>query len=224
MNEEYRDELLIYGIKPIERVPYTPEYIKYDKLFSPPECQSIIDFGLKQNKFQIAGVGNSEPNQYKIDTKYRMVKSMALEPTEVFDWLYKKLLRHVVWTNKERFQFDLSGVNEQIQLLWYQHQENISPDELPEGSVRAPGHYNQHQDVGGGYSSLRKLSVTVQLSPGDSYEGCDLHLLTHRDICLEERKQGDMIIFPSYLPHYVSDITKGERFSLVVWVSGPPFR
>ena len=35
--------------------------------------------------------------------------------------------------------------------------------------------------------------------------------------------QGTIIIFPSMLPHRVTPVTKGVRYSLVQWFSGPDF-
>ena len=38
------------------------------------------------------------------------------------------------------------------------------------------------------------------------------------------REQGQIIVFPSYTLHEVTPITKGTRYSLVSWVSGPSFK
>ena len=39
------------------------------------------------------------------------------------------------------------------------------------------------------------------------------------------RKQiGDLVVFPSYVLHEVTPVTKGERNSLVCWVTGPSFK
>ena len=38
-----------------------------------------------------------------------------------------------------------------------------------------------------------------------------------------ELKKGAMILFPSFLLHKVSPVTKGTRNSLVGWVRGPNF-
>ena len=39
-----------------------------------------------------------------------------------------------------------------------------------------------------------------------------------------KNKQGDLILFPSYTLHEVKPVTKGERNSLVAWVTGKPFK
>ena len=40
----------------------------------------------------------------------------------------------------------------------------------------------------------------------------------------EIKDQGSMIIFPSFLDHCVTPITKGTRYSLVLWSVGDPFK
>ena len=36
--------------------------------------------------------------------------------------------------------------------------------------------------------------------------------------------EGDLLFFPSYLPHEVTPVTKGVRYSLVMWFLGYPFQ
>jgi hypothetical protein len=38
------------------------------------------------------------------------------------------------------------------------------------------------------------------------------------------RQQGTLIAFPSFLEHRDAPVTRVERFSLVAWVDGPPYR
>ena len=39
-----------------------------------------------------------------------------------------------------------------------------------------------------------------------------------------ERTRGAMALFPSFLPHRVTPVTRGVRYSLVGWVCGKPWR
>ena len=73
-------------------------------------------------------------------------------------------------------------------------------------------------------SSLRKISTVTQLSPPSNYDGCRLHLFTSQDQEMQHVEAGDTILFPSYLPHCVTPITRGVRYSLVSWVMGPAFQ
>jgi PKHD-type hydroxylase len=80
---------------------------------------------------------------------------------------------------------------------------------------------------------IRKISVTINLSEPGSYDGGNLmfdlgqHQHSGRDQfyeCLEIRDRGSMIVFPSFLPHCVTPITRGTRYSLVLWNLGKPFK
>ena len=87
------------------------------------------------------------------------------------------------------------------------------------------GHYDWHHDVnfhGESYRD-RKLSVTIQLSDSDSYEGGDFEF---EDIITNThfRAKGTILIFPSYLRHRVTTVTTGRRSSLVAWYSGPHWK
>ena len=66
--------------------------------------------------------------------------------------------------------------------------------------------------------------MTVQLSDSNEYEGGNLHLINGPTPFVAEREQGMIYSFPSYTLHEVTPVTKGERSSLVCWVTGPSFK
>ena len=72
---------------------------------------------------------------------------------------------------------------------------------------------------------VRKLSVTVNLSEPVDYEGGTLELLfdgaKHE---LPNPPYGSAIVFPSFIHHRITPITKGTRKSAVMWFNGPPLR
>ena len=39
-----------------------------------------------------------------------------------------------------------------------------------------------------------------------------------------EMNKGDIVVFPSYLMHRVTPVTRGERYSLVAWACGEQFK
>ena len=80
----------------------------------------------------------------------------------------------------------------------------------------------------------RKVSITVNLSDPEDYEGGDLWL-THlpTDYNSEEfrtftdpsfRDKGAVVVFPSWVRHRVTPVTRGTRYSAVAWFNGPPLR
>jgi PKHD-type hydroxylase len=77
------------------------------------------------------------------------------------------------------------------------------------------------------HNRVRKLSMSVLLN--DNYRGGDFQFIysqqgKHKIETVELNKAGSIIVFPSYLEHRVTSITKGIRYSLVVWFVGPPFK
>ena len=63
----------------------------------------------------------------------------------------------------------------------------------------------------------RDLSASLILSDRNDYDNGNLGFkLPHSDLEIEE-EQGLMIVFPSLYIHRVSEITRGERASIVIW-------
>jgi PKHD-type hydroxylase len=42
----------------------------------------------------------------------------------------------------------------------------------------------------------------------------------HAGIKTASKERGTVHLFPSYMPHKVTPITRGTRYSLVIWVHG----
>ena len=77
------------------------------------------------------------------------------------------------------------------------------------------------------HGHVRKLSMTVLLN--DNYEGGEFQFATYsQEKCNittpEFNKTGSIIVFSSDVEHRVAPVTKGIRYSLVVWFMGPPFK
>jgi len=77
---------------------------------------------------------------------------------------------------------------------------------------------------------IRKLSMTINLSDEDDYEGGNLrfdlgpHQKNRFLECTEIRPKGSIIVFPSSIYHQVTPVKKGTRYSLVMWALGKPFK
>ena len=145
---------------------------------------------------------------------YRSGSTKWIPQSPEWFWLYKKLQDSVIYANKILWNFNLSSITEEIQ---YGEYSSVGKD-----------HYNWHVDIGKGHPSLRKLSVIIQLSNPDEYEGGDVEFFTggdYNDSKLKMNKEkGSALVFPSYILHRVTPVTKGIRKSLVLWVGGTQFR
>ena len=78
---------------------------------------------------------------------------------------------------------------------------------------------------------VRKLSITLMLSDPNNYEGGNLkfdrgeHIKNrYEEISGGMVNQGSIVVFPSYKYHCVTPVTKGTRYSLVVWFNGRPMK
>jgi len=157
--------------------------------------------------FEKASTINSKSNGKEI----RSSSVKWIPNNQQWSWLYLKLMDMAVQANNALWHFDLYSVPDLIQYTEYYATEN--------------GHYTWHQDFGPGTPSLRKVSITVQLSGPDEYEGGDLEYWKGgNDIIKAPRDKGLVFIFPSYMMHRVTPITKGTRRSFVLWVGGEHYK
>ena len=88
-------------------------------------------------------------------------------------------------------------------------------------------HYGQHHDIDWNRQDgkHRKISITIQLSDPDDYDGGDFSFAFHQNPDpAAMRTQGTIIAFLSYQDHSVSPITRGKRNSMVAWFEGPRWR
>ncbi len=138
---------------------------------------------------------------------FRKGNETPLPPEEKTEWIYKKLEEVVRKYNAHAYAFKLAGLTQNIRVLEY----------------RVGDHYQAwHQDFGRGKTSIRKLSMSIQLSDPSAYEGGDLEFFNGRFV-QAPREQGNLIIFPSFVFHRVIPVTQGTRHSLVAWMNGPHF-
>ncbi|MGZ6539026.1 MAG: 2OG-Fe(II) oxygenase, partial [Bacteroidia bacterium] len=137
----------------------------------------------------------------------RMSQLMWIKPG-ASDWIYDKLAQACIQTNATKYKFDIQGFQTELQLASY------------EGN----GFFEWHMDFGPGDISNRKLSITVQLSDPDEYEGGELQFMINQNIVTAPKEKGTAIIFPSFALHRVTPVTKGVRKSIVGWIGGPPYK
>ena len=173
----------------------------YVQLLNPEQCKSIIN-SVETELWEDGGVSGNP------DVKYlRKVKTQAL-PVGQNGWPYTIINELLQFVNKEKYKFDCTGIldNDLPQILKYEEND----------------YFDWHIDVGNEYPT-RKLSFIIQLSDEKDYEGGDIEMLNAKLTPLS-KKQGSVIIFPSYLTHKIKKITKGTRYSIVGWIHGNSFK
>lgn len=85
------------------------------------------------------------------------------------------------------------------------------------------GHYKFHNDIVVRKDPImRKLSLVLAITDETEYKGGDFLLMPHGDNPERIRfKKGDLIAFPSWVPHKVEPVSEGHRITAVSWVYGP---
>ena len=150
-------------------------------------------------------------NEENLDVRSSSIK--WIPPNEQWGWLYEKLMNMIMEANDALWHFDLHCLTDDIQYTEYYADKG--------------GHYGWHQDMGPGDMSKRKISLTVQLSDPSEYEGGDLEYFRGGDPEKADkapRGKGVVFIFPSYIMHRVTKLTKGTRRSFVLWVGGEHYK
>ncbi len=175
-------------------------------LFTPEQCQMVIDAGRKQRP-QKAQVGMNKPKG-GVDTNKR-ITTISWIPFKEMQPMYDQINEFIQKANRNHFGFGDIQITEQAQFTEY-----------PEG-----GFYDWHMDTDVTMQHeppVRKISMTLLLSPENQFEGGDLELMAPGKRV--KLKQGHAIIFASFLNHRVAPVTKGVRQSLVMWFGGKPFK
>ena len=145
------------------------------------------------------------------DPSIRSSKVKWLPKSPAFQNLYERIGETILINNREHWNFDLKSMHEDIQYTEYHAEDK--------------GHYDWHLDLGPHWASLRKISVTINLSDPKDYDGGALEFdVGGKTKTFAPKSQGTLIAFPSYLMHKVNPITRGVRKSLVLWVGGSHFR
>tara|TARA_B100002019_G_scaffold292825_1_gene317304 strand:+ start:6037 stop:6594 length:558 start_codon:yes stop_codon:yes gene_type:complete len=168
-------------------------------------CDEIIEE--YRNGVTIALVGELDG---EVDSKLRQSKINWINND---NWIAGMMSHFVLSANRDYFGFDIDGYRKEIQFTQYY-----------EGDF-----YTWHIDSDTELLSedfTRKLSVVMCLSSKDDYEGGEFELFYPASQFKRSFKldYGDVIVFPSIIQHRVRKVKSGERFSLVGWMGGPPFK
>ena len=178
-------------------------------IFTPEQCKMIIEAGRAEPRNDASvGAGETGIKGGVVDTKTR-TSHISWIPFKKKTDMYKDIERIMKTTNGNHFGFDGMQITELAQYTEY-----------PEG-----GFYEWHvdNDVNMQHEPpVRKISMTLLLSPENEFEGGDLELMAEGKIA--KIKQGHAVFFASFIRHRVKPVTRGRRQSLVMWFGGTPFK
>tara|TARA_E500000318_G_scaffold4074_2_gene4364 strand:- start:7189 stop:7779 length:591 start_codon:yes stop_codon:yes gene_type:complete len=190
-------------------------YWWFDKGVSEDFCNKIIELGDSLSKQQ----GAIQDNKLNIQTR----KSDIVWLNE--DWIFKKTWEFLNVANKNsNWNFDVDWC-EQAQYTIYGKDQYYGwhMDQFSKPYEKTD--INHH-------GKIRKISMSLQLSNKDEYEGGELEFCSDNmpgkdrefTTCKDAKNKGTLIFFPSFLFHRVKPVTKGIRKSLVIWFIGKPYK
>jgi PKHD-type hydroxylase len=180
------------------------------EVLSPDECDHIFDLAKEWSVPLLSG-DNPIPNETYTDARMGYV---YLEDESVK--YYEKLTSVGRHWNDQYWKMDVTGVFECFDVIEYS---------APHGGM----HWHIDLSTGGASTANRKVNILTQLSDPNDYEGGDLQLFVPHDkleipIMNCPREKGSVVVFPPWIPHRVTPVTKGTRKSMVTYLHGPAIR
>jgi predicted 2-oxoglutarate/Fe(II)-dependent dioxygenase YbiX len=175
-------------------------------LFSDDECDDVIAWAEGMRFVDRKYLRTSAAAARNPDVEHG--KQISIDPLtadEHIAWFARKVAEIIVDLNRKIWRFDLNRLSE-IGILRYD-----KGDRFP-----------RHSDLQAPYCD-RKIGVFIQLSPPETYQGGVLEYGVdppHR----APRGRGAVLAFPAWVPHRVTPIRSGTRYSAARFALGPSFR
>ena len=204
-------------------------YWAFQSALSPKLCDDIIRYGLSKPESMAKTGGYDKPNLTEEDVLNIQEKRKSDIVWLSDTWIYREIHPYIhrankdagwnfEWSRSEHCQFTKYKLNQYYDWHCDSWNDVYNKPNTPE------------------FGMTRKLSVTCQLTDGSEYEGGELqfdfrnydphlrdenkHVVTSKEIL----PKGSIVVFPSFVWHRVKPVTKGTRYSLVMWDLGYPFK
>lgn len=171
-------------------------YFLWENGVSHKECESIINM-YKDLSFKEGQTGSNDHN----------LRNNSVYWIEINSLISRAMFQFILEANTKYFKYIIDEY-EQAQLSKYE----------------IDNFYDWHTDVLNlGKKQDRKLALTINLSNSESYEGGEFEFFDGRNKPIDpmKNKQGSVVVFDCLDWHRVKPITKGVRYSLVMWAIGP---
>jgi len=206
-------------------------YYYFQSALTPRFCDELVKYGIAQQEQLALTGGQNEKISKGKDLSKEDIKDLKKKRDSNIVWLndrwiYNEIQPFIHQANKLagwNFNWDYS---ESCQFTKYKLNQfydwHCDSWELPYADPN-------NKDTNG---KIRKLSVTCSLSDPKDYKGGELEF-DFRNMdpdkqsirkCAEISPRGSIVVFPSHVWHRVKPVTKGIRYSLVIWNLGYPFK
>ena len=175
-------------------------------LFTQAELDTLEQYcdGLPLEPARLTGEGNGGIRTTEVAWVFRKAET---------EDLYLRMEAAVLRLNADLFRFDLTSLTT-MQYAVYRQED--------------AGYFDWHNDYGryrgDPGQEPRKITLSLQLSDGTAYDGCDLEVRAAHPLDTAPRERGALMAFRANALHRVTPVTRGVRKSLVIWAAGPEFR
>ena len=176
--------------------------VLHTTFFTPEQCNAIKEQCVEELWMSGETIGGG------VNKKVRSVEQQVM-PIDQKGWPLTRILELAKQANGARFKFEVAGFLDVDAPMIMKYEKG--------------GHYDWHVDTGNSVCH-RKLSFTIQLSDDKDYSGGDVEFIGTKVDTKAFRQKGVCIIYPSFLPHRVTKVTKGTRHAIVGWIHGPTFK
>jgi len=194
--------MYVQRINPLNIYNQEDVFYKFNA-FTKPQIDVIVNY-VKDTTEPYYDDGIDPPPEEPIIN--RQVWDMRLDNHPEMQDFHKRLGEVTAEANKQ-FGFDI----DYLQLMKY-HEYGKSNNNL-----------DWHTDLGPGIAAHRKLSFSIMVN--DGYKGGQLEIMANSYKYKVPSYIGGMAIFPSFIPHRVTQVTKGLRGVIVgMWAGNRPYR
>jgi len=206
-------------------------YYYFQSALTPRFCDELIKYGTSQQE-QLALTGGQTT---------KINEGKPLDDKDIVD-LKKKRDSNIVWLNDRWIYKEIQPLIHQANRLAGWNYDWDFSESCQFTKYKLNQFYNWHSDSWdkpydtpgnqNTHGKIRKLSVTCSLSDSKDYKGGELEFdFRNKENgkpaikkCMEILPRGSIVVFPSFVWHRVRPVTKGTRYSLVIWNLGNPFK
>jgi PKHD-type hydroxylase len=178
-------------------------YLAVPNAFSAEECDRIVALGeaAEGEPGPVYGGGG-----YGVDRRQRDVRTTLHARSEANAWVFDRL-DDMFAVGAEEFGLPVGPMTEPIQILRYDVGNHFA---------------TWHTDGGLDALDQRRISMSVELSERQDYDGGELEVVPELVCRPRTLPRGSVQLFPSRALHRVTPVTRGRRWSLVAWTGAPP--
>jgi PKHD-type hydroxylase len=176
------------------------DWVMCSELLSAETCDSLVALGQSFPLDKTTVVGQDRLKEHRVGNVHVLPSAPRTRA------LYQLLWDTALDATKQHYGLILSGITRMPHYVEYH---------------AGRGHFHWHNDYSHeSVESPRKLTVIIQLSDGNQYEGGDLEVFG-AVTSTPPRERGRVICLPSFVPHRVTPVTSGVRRIIVAWIAGP---